>query len=65
MGIEHIYHDGRQWIFNGGDVMVRVFSPDYTYQGTWIKTPHQQTLTDYWGQCPSRYVNVEQVLAEH
>ncbi|MCP4876510.1 MAG: hypothetical protein GY896_13700, partial [Gammaproteobacteria bacterium] len=40
MCIEHIYNDGRKWTFNGGDVMVRVFSPDYSYQGTWIMMPN-------------------------
>jgi hypothetical protein len=65
MGIEHIYHDGRKWTFHGGDVMVRIFSPDYSYQGTWIIMPNTSTVFDYWSQSPSRFVNIEHIMAEH
>ncbi len=63
--IGHVYNDGRQWTFNGGDVMVRVFSPDYSYQGAWIITPDNPTVTDYHSQSPSRFVNIDHILAEH
>ena len=65
IGIEHIYYDGRKWSFNGGDVMVRVFSPDYSYQGAWIIMPNNSTVFDYWSQSPSRFVNIDHVMAEH
>jgi hypothetical protein len=65
MGIEHIYHDGRKWTFNGGDAMIRIFSPDYSYQGTWIHSPDHATVIDYWSQSPSRFANFDHILAEH
>ena len=65
MRIEHIYNDGRKWTFNGGDVMVRVFSPDYSYQGTWIIMPNNPTVYDYWRQSPSRFANIDHIMAEH
>jgi hypothetical protein len=65
MGIEHIYQDGRKWTFHGGDVMIRIFSPDYSYQGTWIHTPNHPTMIDYWSQSPSRYANIDHILNEH
>ena len=65
MGIEHVYHDGRRWTFYGGDVMIRIFSPDYSYQGTWITTPNHPAVFDYWSQSPSRFANIDHVMAEH
>jgi hypothetical protein len=65
MRIEHYYRDGRKWTFNGGDMMVRVFSPDYRYQGAWILQPHNPVVYDYWTQRPSGYRNVQHILASH
>jgi hypothetical protein len=65
MGIEHIYHDGRTWTFHGGDVLIRIFSPDYRYQGTWIQSPNHPGLIDYWSQSPSRFGSIDHILAEH
>lgn len=65
MGIEHVYHDGRKWIFNGGDVMIRIFSPDYSYQGTWIQRPNDPTIIDYWRQSPSGFSSIDHIAAEH
>ena len=65
MGIGHFYNDGRKWTLNGGDVMVRVFSPDYSYQGTWIIMPDNPTITDYHSRSPSRFVSIDHILAEH
>lgn len=65
MGIEHIYQDGRKWTFNGGEVMLRIVSPDYSYQGTWIMMPDQPTVIDYWSQSPSGFVNIEHIMSEH
>jgi hypothetical protein len=65
IGIEHIYHDGRKWIFHGGDALFRIFSPDYTYQGTWIIAPDQSSVIDYWNQSPSRYASIEHIMSEH
>jgi hypothetical protein len=65
MRIEHVYNDGRRWTLNGGDVMVRVFSPDYSYRGTWIVSPNSPVVFDYWTQSPSRYPSIEAILASH
>ena len=65
MGIEHFYHDGRHWTFHGGDILIRFFSPDYSYQGTWIRRPHHPSLLDYWSQSPSGFVNIDHIMAEH
>jgi hypothetical protein len=65
MGIDHIYHDGRKWTFNGGDALIRIFSPDYSYQGTWIMGPNYATVIDYWSQSPSRFSNLDHIMAEH
>jgi hypothetical protein len=65
VGIEHIYHDGRKWTFNGGDILIRVFSPDYSYQGTWIQPTNLSTVIYYWSQSPSRFANIDHIMAEH
>ena len=65
VAIEHIYHDGRRWTFNGGDALLKIFSPDYTYQGTWIIAPNQSPVIDYWRQSPSGFVNIEHIMSEH
>lgn len=65
MGIEHCYRDGREWTFHGGDVIVRVFSPDYSYQGTWIIQGGSQAVWDYWTQQPSVFHNLDHILSVH
>lgn len=65
MGIEHKYRDGREWTFWGGDIMVRVFSPDYSYQGTWIIQENSPIIWDYWSQQPTGYHNIEHILSVH
>lgn len=59
--IQHIYNDGRHWSFNGGDVMVRVMSPDNLWQDITIIT-NQGQFIDYWTQWPSEYSNVEEIM---
>jgi hypothetical protein len=63
--IEHVYHDGRRWTLNGGDVMLRIFSPDYSYRGTWIASPGSGAIYDYWTQSPSHWPSLEAILASH
>ena len=65
MGIEHIYHDGRQWVFNGGDALLRIFSPDYTYQGSWIIPAGRSSVIDYWRQSPAPYVSIDHIMSDH
>jgi hypothetical protein len=45
--------------------MIRIFSPDYSYQGTWIRTPSYPTMIDYWSQSPSGFANIDHIMAEH
>ncbi|MBI2566666.1 MAG: hypothetical protein HYV63_06505 [Candidatus Schekmanbacteria bacterium] len=65
MRVEHIYRDGRKWIFGGGDALVRVISPDYRYQGAWILQPNSPVIFDYWSQQPSGYHNLGHILSSH
>ncbi len=65
MKIDHFYHDGRRWTFDGGDVLVRVISPDYSYQGTWILQPNTPVIYDYWTQTPTGYQSLEHILVSH
>ncbi len=65
MGIEHFYRDGREWTFYGGEVMIRMFSPDYSYQGTWIKQPYSSVIWDYWTQQPSHFHSIEHIFSSH
>jgi hypothetical protein len=65
MKIDHFYADGRKWVFGGGDVLVRVISPDYRYQGTWILPAGSSTIIDYWTQQPTGYRDLGHILANH
>jgi len=64
MKIDHFYNDGRHWAFNGGDMMIRVMSPDGNYNGAWIKKANEG-ITDYWTQEWSGYHSIEHILASH
>lgn len=61
--IHHFYCDGRHWAFNGGDMMVRIMSPDNTWQKATIIT-NNGSFIDYWTQQPSHYYSIEQILAD-
>ena len=63
MKIDHFYHDGRHWAFNGGDKMVRVMSPDNNYQEAWIVRGGQ--ITDYRLQEPSIFQSIDHILSTH
>ncbi|MBI2267278.1 MAG: hypothetical protein HYU64_19290 [Armatimonadetes bacterium] len=60
--IHHFYNDGRHWCFNGGDMLVRIMSPDGHLQDNTIITS-QGHIIDYWSQGPSEYHNIEHILA--
>jgi hypothetical protein len=62
--IQHYYNDGRSWAFNGGDVMVRIMSPDDLWQDITIIT-NQGHFIDYWTQLPSEYNSIEEALARN
>lgn len=64
MKIEHYYNDGRSWTFNGGEKMVRVMSPDNSYQDAWLVL-HDRGIFDYWTQQWSGYNSIEDILASH
>jgi len=63
--IDHFYRDGRKWVFNGGDVVVRAISPDYLYQGTWIIPAGTSTVIDYWTQQVTGYRDIPHILGSH
>ena len=54
----------RYWGFNGGDMMVRVMSPDNVWQNALIIT-NQGQFIDYWTQSWSHYSGIEEFLADH
>jgi hypothetical protein len=62
-GIEHVYNDGRQWTFKGGDLLVRVESPDGRWREAWMRVGG--TWLHYWSQSHSSFHSVEQILANH
>lgn len=64
MNIDHFYPDGRKWTFHTGDRMVRVMSPDNSFQAAWIIQGNGQ-IWDYWNQNPSLYPSIEAILASH
>lgn len=61
--IEHFYSDGRRWGFNGGDLMVRIESPDGSWSDAWIRS--QGRWFHRGSQRPSSFRSVEQLLASH
>jgi hypothetical protein len=62
--IPHFYADGRHWAFNGGDLLVRVQSPDRRLDEAWIARPGAR-LVHYGSQQPSGFHSIEHVLASH
>lgn len=62
--IQHYYNDGRHWAFNGGDMMVRISSPDNRWQWITIIT-NQGRLFDYWTQRASIHRSIEQILGSY
>lgn len=62
-GIEHVYADGRSWTFRGGDMVVRVESPDGRFRETWMRSGGRWLHRD--SQSPSWFGSVEEILARH
>lgn len=62
--IQHHYADGRHWAFNGGDMMIRVMSPDSREQDAWILTNHGECL-NYWTQRRTDYSGVDDLLKRY
>lgn len=61
--VEHRYADGRDWKFNGGDEILRVFHQDGGSE-VWIKRPELPNYVDYWTQEPTWYTSAGQILDE-
>jgi len=59
--IEHRYLDGREWRFNGGDVLLRVFYKGDGWEG-WIKRPEVPVFHEYGTQRECGYRSVEEIL---
>ena len=62
--IENAYCDGRQWVFQGGNQIVRIQSPDLKFHEIFIKNS-DGPLIHYWSQKPSVFTSVEGVLAAY
>jgi hypothetical protein len=61
--IVHRYADGREWVYDAGDSLLRVIFPDGVHQRAWIGSPHQPSLVDYWTQQPTGLHSFDEVLA--
>lgn len=61
--IEHVSADGWHWSFRGGDHLVRIQSPDASYNEAWMTSGGG--LLHYWTRQPSRFHSIEHVLSEH
>jgi hypothetical protein len=61
--IEHLYADGRHWAFSGGDLLVRVESPDGHWRQAWMRANGR--WLHYWTQQPTMHHSVEEILARH
>jgi len=60
--IEHRYRDGRDWQFNGGDLLLRVFSLNGHSEQTWIKPIHEEHWRNYETQEPSAFLSAEDII---
>lgn len=60
--IMHVYPDGRQWAFNGGDMMVRIMDGAGKPIDSTIITNNGQFI-DYWTQGPSAFSSIEEILS--
>jgi hypothetical protein len=61
--IEHRYADGRNWAFNGGDVLLRVFYADGSWEA-WIKRPEVPRFFEYGSQRECDYADAEAILRD-
>jgi len=61
--IEHRYLDGRDWRFNGGDILLRLVHPDGFHQEAWIKRPEMPCFVDYWTRQETGYRTAEEILS--
>lgn len=60
--IEHRYRDGRDWKFNGGDLLLRVIHPDGIKQEAWLKQVHHEHFQNYQTQEHTLFQSVEDIL---
>ncbi len=61
--IEHMYPDGRHWAFNGGDHLVRIRAPDYSWDESWIFTGSD--CIHYGTHAHDGYHGIEHLLDSH
>ena len=59
--IEHRYPDGRDWKFNGGDILVRVFDAQGGAEA-WIGGPHYDRFVHHTTQQPSEHHDIVSIL---
>jgi len=62
--IDHVYPDGRNWSFGGGERMLRVISPDGNWQDAWMEV-HHSPLLHYGTQLPTFHRSFDDVLSTH
>jgi len=62
--IEHFYNDGRNWTFNGGDMMIRIMSPDGRWQTATVIT-NQGAYIDYYSKKQCHYSGIEDILSRY
>jgi hypothetical protein len=65
VGIPHYMPDGRHWEFHGGDMMLRIQSPDCSYHEAWIIPAQGGPTFDWWTQQPTFFSNIEDMIAYH
>ena len=59
--IQHFYPNGKEWGFNGGDLLVRLVSADEMHQEITIVT-NQGEFIEYRRWKPSPYRSIEEIL---
>ena len=64
MKIQHIYPDGRNWAFDGGDSLVRIQSRDNSRNEAYIM-PANGPIHDYWLGHRTDFSNIGDILAAH
>ena len=61
--IEHFDSEGRHWSFRGGDMLVRIQSPDGRFDEGWMTSGG--ALLHHGSRSPSRFNSVGEVLTSH
>ena len=63
LNIKHYYCDGREWGFNSGDRIVRIWSPDNRFQQAYMILGGN--IVDYWSQESANFENIDHILSSY